>query len=66
MKPTPPCLDCPDRQIGCHAVCEAYKAFRSALDDYNETVRDALKADRQVESRMIQRNIKNRQKNKHF
>ena len=37
MKPTPPCLDCPDRQIGCHAVCEAYKAFRSALDGYNET-----------------------------
>lgn len=24
----PPCKDCPDRTVGCHAGCEKYKAFR--------------------------------------
>lgn len=36
----PPCRqtdgkDCPDRRVGCHSRCEAYKAFRAELDEYN-------------------------------
>lgn len=23
----PPCKDCPDRTVGCHASCEKYTAF---------------------------------------
>lgn len=30
------CKDCADRQIGCHATCERYKAFREQLDKINE------------------------------
>lgn len=26
-----PCKDCKDRHSGCHAECEEYKAFKSAL-----------------------------------
>lgn len=24
----PPCKDCKDRHIGCHAACERYQAYR--------------------------------------
>jgi hypothetical protein len=36
-KPTPPCKGCEARKgkIGCHSTCEAYRAFRAALDAYN-------------------------------
>lgn len=35
MRPKPPCLNCEDRQIGCHAVCEKYIQFRKELDEVN-------------------------------
>lgn len=40
-KPMPPCKGCEARQgkIGCHSACEAYKAFRAALDAYNKAKR---------------------------
>lgn len=28
----PPCKDCDDRNVGCHSVCEKYKAWRKAKD----------------------------------
>lgn len=31
----PPCKDCPDRQVGCHAKCEKYIAFRREKDEQN-------------------------------
>lgn len=27
-EPMPPCLDCPDRTVGCHATCEKYKKYK--------------------------------------
>lgn len=33
VKVNGPCLDCPDRSIGCHGTCERYKTFRAALDE---------------------------------
>lgn len=24
----PPCKDCPEREVGCHARCEKYKAYK--------------------------------------
>lgn len=29
MNTTSPCMDCPDRAVGCHGRCEQYKAFRA-------------------------------------
>ena len=39
MKPKPPCHNCENRHIGCHAECEKYIDFRKKLDDYNEVVK---------------------------
>ena len=25
---TAPCLDCPDREMGCHSKCEKYQKYR--------------------------------------
>lgn len=30
---------CLDRELGCHSVCEAYKAFRAYLDEKSECIR---------------------------
>lgn len=27
-----PCMNCPDRAIGCHGHCERYKAFREGRE----------------------------------
>lgn len=31
-----PCHGCEDRIVGCHSVCEKYKAYRKWLDGQNE------------------------------
>ena len=33
---TTPCYGCPDRQVGCHAKCPAYQAFRADKDRENQ------------------------------
>ena len=32
--PTVPCMDCSRREVGCHATCDDYKAFRAERDAY--------------------------------
>nr|DAH21348.1 MAG TPA: hypothetical protein [Bacteriophage sp.] len=27
VKPLAPCMDCSDRHIGCHGICNRYKAY---------------------------------------
>lgn len=34
-----PCLNCPDRCVGCHSACAKYKDFRATCDAANETRR---------------------------
>lgn len=34
-----PCRGCPDREVGCHAGCELYKAYRAERDRMNEEKR---------------------------
>ena len=50
MKPTPPCLDCPDREIGCHSRCEKYIQFRNDLDAHKAEIEDNLRIERMVDS----------------
>lgn len=33
MKNKPPCKDCPDRSVRCHAECERYKAFTAEREE---------------------------------
>lgn len=39
MRPKVPCMkdgiDCDKRHVGCQSKCEAYKAFRAAIDKAN-------------------------------
>lgn len=39
-----PCMICEKREIGCHAVCEDYAAYRAALNELNDAIRKARKA----------------------
>ena len=42
-KPQSPCLDCADREPGCHGRCEKYKDFRRDVDAYEEKHRADLR-----------------------
>lgn len=38
-RPNAPCKDCPDRVLGCHAICEKYIIFKEKLNEYNQQQR---------------------------
>lgn len=40
MRNYSPCLDCSDRQLGCHATCERYMAFKNQSDEFKQLVSD--------------------------
>lgn len=35
-KPTSPCKDCAEREVGCHGRCERYKTWRAEMDERRE------------------------------
>ena len=35
------CLECQDRHIGCHGVCERYKIYREKVDEKNKKAKEA-------------------------
>ena len=37
----PPCMDCPNRVIGCHTWCKPYQIFKKAKDAENAEKRKA-------------------------
>ena len=37
-----PCLQCSDREVGCHAKCGKYREFRERLDARNEETRSGI------------------------
>ena len=39
VRPSAPCKDCKDRELGCHDWCQLYREFRKELDQYNEVVK---------------------------
>lgn len=39
------CKDCPEREVGCHAVCEKYLAFHEERTKTLERIREARKKD---------------------
>jgi len=40
MKPNSPCLDCSDRQLGCHATCGRYFDFKNKSEEFKQLVSD--------------------------
>ena len=40
-----PCMDCPDRHVGCHGECEKYKAYDAALKEIRKARADQAELD---------------------
>lgn len=38
---TSPCMDCLERNIGCHGKCEQYAAYRDKRDAINQAIYEA-------------------------
>ena len=38
-----PCKDCPDRVIGCHPNCQAYKDYCDKMRNYHKRRKDVVK-----------------------
>ena len=55
----PPCKDCPDRAVGCHAECEKYQAFSAWAETKREERRNRCGTHVGFE-RKIRKWIKNR------
>ncbi|MED9929695.1 MAG: hypothetical protein UE851_01390 [Lachnospiraceae bacterium] len=39
IKPTAPCMGCSDKHIGCHGICDMYKAYTEANEEFKESIR---------------------------
>lgn len=62
-----PCMNCPDREIGCHGHCERYKTFREGREKeyawrHEQYVLDIPTADleRKVRRKLLQKRRYNR------
>ena len=53
-----PCKGCEKREVGCHAVCEAYKTYRKAKDEFNAELK--AKAMHEQEQNDIEKSRKKR------
>lgn len=40
MKNKSPCYNCQKREIGCHGICEEYKAYSNKINKRNEIRRE--------------------------
>ena len=56
-----PCKDCPDRVVGCHSVCEKYKAFREERDRELEQRKISI-AGNPLGNKYFQSRMKNKQR----
>ncbi|MGN0733705.1 MAG: hypothetical protein ACI4LC_05985 [Emergencia sp.] len=34
-----PCIECPDRQLGCHDCCEKYREYKEYSEDIKKKMR---------------------------
>lgn len=58
-----PCKDCPNREIGCHSSCEAYKEYARFCEDLREKrLKERMKRDAIIEHK---RNSYRRNNKKH-
>ena len=39
----PPCLDCPDRKVGCHGGCPKYAEYKIEVDESRTKVNEAIR-----------------------
>lgn len=44
-KPVPPCCNCCERSLGCHAECDRYKEYEKDAEDYRKRMSHARNKD---------------------
>lgn len=47
-KPQSPCLNCAERQTGCHAICGRYRDFKADMESYTGQVSAAIGGSRRI------------------
>ena len=60
-----PCLDCPDRKVGCHSECPKYAEFKREVDESRAMVNKALMAEGKI-ARYVKENVARTKKNSQF
>lgn len=63
-KVEPPCMDCPDRVVGCHSECEKYKNYSQALRKNKTFITERYKGQREAEKYTLQKYEKFRRQGK--
>lgn len=58
LKPVAPCKDCERREVGCHAECPEYQAFRKALDKWNRDAREEEERGVDADKMLIENTLK--------
>lgn len=58
----PPCKNCADRTVGCHAGCERYREFRAEIDSRPRPRRDASDFLRENAARTMKKIHRHRRK----
>lgn len=59
------CKDCPDRQIGCHAICQKYIEQSEQNRKEREEIRKQRDMDNAQKDRAIEGHIRMRRRRKH-
>lgn len=49
-KVEPPCMDCPDRVVGCHSKCDKYKEYSQTLRKNQTEITEKYKSSRMAEN----------------
>lgn len=57
-----PCLDCPDRRVGCQAICNKYDEYRVTLEAEKAKLKEYYKAQKLVEDFEIEMKLKHRKR----
>ena len=58
---TAPCMKCEERQAGCHANCEKYKAWKAEYDTKAEAIKTARNmSNKNMRQELLTPSMKNR------
>ena len=57
-----PCLDCPDRRVGCHSECPKNAEYRKRLETEKEKLKEYFKAQKLAEDYEIETKLKHRKR----
>lgn len=49
-----PCIDCGEREVGCHGKCESYKTWKADFDIKSAAVKKAQNIDTMLGAHLLQ------------